>query len=113
VVGEMTIIGEVYGKDVIITDDMADTAGTLCKAADIMKAKGARSVRAIVSHGVMSGEASERVENSALTEIAFTDSIPYNLEKCSKAKVLSIADMFADTIQRVQEHKSISEQYLL
>ena len=113
VVGEMTIIGEVYGKDVVIVDDMVDTAGTLCKAADIMKAKGARSVRAIVSHGVMSGEASERVDQSALEEIAFTDSIPFELSKCQKVKVLTIADMFADTIFRVQEHKSISEQYLL
>ena len=78
-----------------------------------MTAKGARSVRAIVSHGVMSGDASERVVNSALTEIAFTDSIPFELAKCEKAKVLTIADMFADTIFRVQEHKSISEQYLL
>jgi len=103
----------VYGKDVVIIDDMVDTAGTLCKAADLMTSKGARSVRAIVSHGVMSGEASARICNSALTEIAFTNSIPYDLTQCSKAKVLSIAEMFADTIYRVQEQKSISEQYLL
>lgn len=113
VVGEMTIIGEVYGKDVIIVDDMVDTAGTLCKAADLMINKGARSVRAIVSHGVMSGEASERIMKSALTEIAFSDSIPFEQEKCEKVKTLSIAEMFADTIRRVQEHRSISEQYLL
>ena len=113
VVGEMTIIGEVYGKDVVICDDMADTAGTLCKAAELMMAKGARSVRAIVSHGVMSGDASAKVCNSALTEIAFTDSIPFDNNKCSKANILSIAKMFADTISRVQENKSISEQYLL
>lgn len=113
VVGEMTIIGDVVGKDVIIVDDMVDTAGTLCKAADLMMERGANSVRAIVSHGVMSGAASERIEKSALTEIAFTDSIPYNLDKCSKVKILSISDMFGDTIQRVQVHKSISEQYLL
>jgi ribose-phosphate pyrophosphokinase len=113
VVGEMTIIGEVYGKDVVITDDMVDTAGTLCKAADLMLKKGARSVRAVVSHGVMSGEASERIQNSALEEIAFTDSIPYDLSLCSKVKILSISEMFADTLHRVQENKSISEQYLL
>jgi len=113
VVGEMTIIGEVYGKDVIITDDMVDTAGTLCKAADLMMSKGARSVRAIVSHGVMSGEASEKVMQSALTEIAFTDSIPFEPINCPKAKILTISKMFADTIFRVQENKSISEQYLL
>lgn len=113
VIGEMTIIGEVYGKDVVITDDMVDTAGTLCKAADLMMSKGARSVRALVSHGVMSGAASERVMQSALTEIAFTDSIPFDCGKCEKVRILSVAEMFADTIHRVQEHKSISEQYLL
>src|ERR1035437_413471 len=113
VVGEMQIIGDVRGKDVIIVDDMADTAGTLCKAADLMLENGASSVRAIVSHGVMSGEAAERVTNSALTDIAFTDSIPFDISRCGKVKILSIAEMFADTINRVQEHKSISEQYLL
>lgn len=113
VVGEMTIIGDVYGRDVIITDDMVDTAGTLCKAADLMLSKGAKSVRAIVSHGVMSGEAADKIMKSALTEIAFTDSIPFDTSTCSKVKILSISKMFADTIQRVQENKSISEQYLL
>jgi len=113
VVAEMMIIGDVTGKDVIITDDMVDTAGTLCKAADLMMEKGAKSVRAIVSHGVMSGFASERICKSSLTEIAFTDSIPFDVSLCPKVKVLSISDMFADTIYRVQEHKSISEQYLM
>jgi ribose-phosphate pyrophosphokinase len=113
VVGEMTIIGNVVGKDVIIVDDMVDTAGTLCKAADLMLAAGANSVRAIVTHGVMSGAAAERVTNSALTEIAFTDSIPFDISKCSKVKILSCAAMFADTIERVQSHRSISEQYLI
>jgi len=78
-----------------------------------MLSKGARSVRAIVSHGVMSGDASQRIMDSALTEIAFTDSIPFDNEKCPKVKILTISKMFADTIQRVQENKSISEQYLL
>lgn len=113
VIREMRIIGEVEGKDVIITDDMVDTAGTLCKAADLMMENGANSVRAIVSHGIMSGSASERIMNSALSEIAFTDSIPFDTSRCPKVKILSIADMFADTIQRVQSHKSISEQYLM
>lgn len=113
VVGEMTIIGDVEGKDVIICDDMVDTAGTLCKAADLMMERGANSVRAIVSHGVMSGSASQRVLDSKLTEIAFTDSIPFDCGKCSKVKILSISGMFAETLHRVQEHKSISEQYLL
>ncbi|MDD3490408.1 MAG: ribose-phosphate pyrophosphokinase [Bacteroidia bacterium] len=113
VVGEMTIIGDVEGKDVIITDDMVDTAGTLCMAADLMMKNGAKSVRAIVTHGVMSGAATQRVMDSALSEIVFTDSIPFDCKKCDKVRILSIADMFADTIYRVQEHKSISEQYLM
>lgn len=113
VVGEMRIIGDVEGKDVIIVDDMVDTAGTLCMAADLMMSNGAKSVRAIVTHGVMSGKASERIMSSALTEIAFTDSIPFDCNKCSKVKVLSCADTFADTIERVQAHRSISEQYII
>lgn len=113
VVGQMTIIGDVEGKDVIITDDMVDTAGTLCMAADLMMKNGAKSVRAIVTHGVMSGAATQRVMESALSEIVFTDSIPFDCKKCDKVRILSIADMFADTIYRVQEHKSISEQYLM
>ena len=113
VVGEMRIIGEVEGKDVIIVDDMVDTAGTLCMAADLMMAAGAKSVRAIVTHGVMSGPASEKIMKSALNEIAFTDSIPFDCKRCEKVKILSCADMFADTIERVQTHRSISEQYII
>jgi len=112
VVDEMRIIGDVIGKDVVIVDDIIDTGGTLCMAANLMMEKGANSVRAIVSHGVMSGSASEKVSKSALVELAFTDSIPYDTTKCPKVKVLSVAEMFADTICRVQEHKSISEQYI-
>ena len=113
VVSEMKIIGEVEGKNVIIVDDMVDTAGTLCKAANLMIEKGAKSVRAIVTHGVMSGKAIDNILASSLTEIAFTDSIPFDCSKCDKVKILSIADLFAETIRRVQEHRSISEQYLL
>lgn len=113
VVGQMTIIGDVKNKNVVIVDDMADTAGTLCKAANLIMENGATSVRAIVSHGVMSGNAIDNVMNSGLTEIAFTDSIPFDCSRCSKVRILTIADMFADTIHRVQEHKSISEQYLM
>ena len=113
VVGQMTIIGDVEGKDVIITDDMVDTAGTLCMAADLMMKNGAKSVRAIVTHGVMSGAATQRIMESELSEIVFTDSIPFDCKKCDKVRILTIADMFADTIYRVQEHKSISEQYLM
>lgn len=112
VVSNMQIIGDVKDKNVIIIDDMVDTAGTITMAADIMKQAGAKTVRAIASHCVMSGPASERVENSALEEIVFTDSIPYN-GKCTKIKQLSVADLFAETIRSVLENKSISDQYLI
>ena len=111
-VSEMKVIGDVAGKDVLIIDDMVDTAGTLTKAADMMKAAGAKSVRAMVSHGMLSDPASTTIENSALTELITTDSIPYT-KTCSKIKVLSIADMFADTIRRVYNNQSISSQYLI
>ncbi|MBR5652850.1 MAG: ribose-phosphate pyrophosphokinase [Prevotella sp.] len=112
VVESMQIIGEVEGKNVIIVDDMVDTAGTITKAADIMKAAGAKSVRACASHCVMSGPASERVQNSALEEIVFTDSIPYS-HRCAKVKQLSVAEMFAETIRRVVDNESISSQYII
>ncbi len=112
VVSSMQIIGDVAGKNVVIIDDMVDTAGTITMAADIMKQAGAKSVRACASHCVMSGPANERVQNSALEEIIFTDSIPYN-DKCTKVKQLSVADLFAQTIRLVLENKSISDQYLI
>jgi ribose-phosphate pyrophosphokinase len=112
VVESMQIIGDVEGKNVVIIDDMVDTAGTITKAADIMKAAGAKTVRACASHCVMSGPASDRVENSALEEMVFTDSIPYN-HQSSKVKQLSVADLFAQTIRLVIENKSISSQYLI
>ena len=112
VVDTMQIIGDVVGKNVVIVDDMVDTAGTIAKAADIMKEAGALSVRACASHCVISGPATERVNASALEEIVFTDSIPYNKD-CSKLKQLSVADMFAETIRRVVSNESISSQYLV
>ena len=112
VVESMQIIGDVKGKNVVVIDDMVDTAGTITKAADIMKEAGALSVRACASHCVMSGPASERVQNSALEEIVFTDSIPYS-HRCSKVKQLSVADMIAETIRRVVSNESISSQYLV
>ena len=112
VVESMQIIGDVVGKNVIIIDDMVDTAGTITKAADIMKEAGALSVRACASHCVMSGPASERVEKSALEEIVFTNSIPYS-NRCAKVKQLSVADMFAETICRVVSNESISSQYIV
>lgn len=112
VVESLQIIGDVKGKNVIIIDDMVDTAGTITKAADVMMEAGALSVRACASHCVMSGPANERVENSALQEMVFTDSIPYT-QRCSKVVQLSVADMIAETIRRVVNNESISSQYLI
>ena len=111
-VSSMQIIGDVTGKNVIIIDDMVDTAGTITKAANIMKEAGALSVRACASHCVMSGPASERVQDSALEEIVFTDSIPYS-KRCDKVKQISVAAMFAETIRRLLNNESISDQYLV
>ena len=108
----MQIIGEVEGKNVVIVDDMVDTAGTITKAADLMKENGAKTVRACASHCVMSGPASERVQASALEEIVFTDSIPY-ANRCAKVKQLSVADTFAEAIRRVINNMSISDLYLI
>ena len=112
VVATMQIIGDVKDKNVVIIDDMVDTAGTITKAADLMMQEGATSVRACASHCVMSGPASDRVQESALEEIVFTDSIPYT-QRCAKVKQISVADMFAETIRRVIENESISDQYLV
>lgn len=112
VVETMQIIGDVKDKNVIVVDDIVDTAGTIAKAADVMKQAGAKSVRACASHCVMSGPASERVQDSAIEEIVFTDSIPYS-NRCAKVKQISVADMFAETIRRVLDNESISSQYLL
>ena len=109
----MSIIGDVKDKNILIVDDMADTAGTLCKAADLMMDNGARSVRAMVTHPVMSGKAIENVMNSKMTELIFTDSIPFDQTKCPKVRVISVADMFAETIMQVYNHESISAKYLL
>ncbi len=112
VVDEMRIIGDVEGKNVIIVDDMIDTAGTMAKAADMMMEAGAKSVRAFTTHAVLSGPAYERIENSSLTELYVTDSIPLKKES-SKIKVLSVAQLFADTIEKVYNYQSISNQFLL
>ena len=111
-VASMQIIGDVTDKNVVLVDDIVDTAGTITKAANIRLDAGAKSVRAIASHCVMSDPASFRVQESSLTEIVFTDSIPYS-KKCAKVKQLSIADMFAETIKRVVNNESISSQYII
>lgn len=111
VVATMTIIGDVKDKNVILVDDMVDTAGTITKAADLMIQNGAKSVRALASHAIMSDPATERVNASGLTEMIFTNSIPYSKES-SKCTILSVARLFADTIRRVQSNESISSQYV-
>jgi ribose-phosphate pyrophosphokinase len=111
-VSEMSIIGKVENKDVLLIDDIVDTAGTITKAADLMRENGARSVRAMVSHAVMSDPATQRVCDSALKEMIFTDSIPYN-KGCSKVTVLSVADIFAEAIRRVCNNESISSLYTI
>lgn len=112
VVESMTVIGDVQGKNVVLVDDMIDTAGTICKAANLMKENGAKSVRALASHAIMSEPASQRIMDSALEEVIFSNSIPFDTTKCPKATVISIAGLFADTIQRVHDYRSISSQYL-
>ena len=111
VVSKMMLIGGVKGKDVVMIDDMVDTAGTLTKAADLMISQGASSVRAICTHGLFSANAYERLENSQLTEIVVTNTIPRE-HKSSKIKEISVAVLFADTIKRIHDKKSISENFI-
>lgn len=110
-VGSMTVIGDVAGKDVIIVDDMIDTAGTMTKAANLMKSVGAKSVRAFAAHGVLSGPAIERIEKSELEEVYFTDSLPPKSTLSSKIKYISVAEAFAQAIKRVYKNQSISSLY--
>lgn len=111
VIATMTVIGDVKDKNVILIDDIVDTAGTITKAADLLMDNGAKSVRALCSHAVMSDPATDRVKESGLTEIIFSNSIPYEREN-SKATVLPVAKLFADTIRRIHNNQSISSQYL-
>ena len=113
VVEKMTIIGDVQDKNVILIDDMIDTAGTICTAAQVMMDNGAKSVRAIASHAIMSDPATERINKSALEEVVFTNSIPYDTSRSSKVKIISVAGLIADTIERIHMHESISSQYLV
>lgn len=112
VISHMELIGEVQGKNVVLVDDMVDTAGTLTKAADLMVERGALSVRAITTHGLLSGNAYERIENSKLTELIITDSISKE-HPSSKIKVLSCAELFADVMHRVHTNTSISSKFVL
>ena len=111
VIGHMELIGEVEGKNVILVDDMIDTGGTLTKAAELMMERGALSVRAICTHPVLSGDAYERIQNSKLTELIVSDTIPLR-KQVSKIKVVTCAPLFAEVMHRVQSNISISDQFL-
>lgn len=110
-IASMQVIGDVEGANVILIDDLVDTAGTLCKAAQILKDKGAKSVRAICTHPVLSGKAYENIENSALESLAVTDTIPLK-RPSPKIKVLTVAELFAEAIKRVHGHESISSLFV-
>tara|TARA_R110002167_G_scaffold134051_19_gene319457 strand:+ start:182 stop:1153 length:972 start_codon:yes stop_codon:yes gene_type:complete len=112
VISHMELIGDVQGKNVVLVDDMVDTAGTLTKAADLMMERGALSVRAITTHGLLSGDAYEKIENSQLLELIVTDSIPI-LKPSDKVKILSCADLFADVMHRVHHNTSIASKFLM
>ncbi len=113
-VESMTVIGKVQDKDVVLVDDMCDTAGTLTKAADLMMEHGARSVRALCTHGVLSGPAYERIANSSLTELVITDSMPLREgANTSKIKVLPVHDLFAKTLTCLVEERSISSELIV
>lgn len=111
-IAEMTVIGDVSGKDVILIDDMCDTAGTLTQAADLFMEKGALSVRAFCTHAVLSGPAYERIEKSKITELIVTDTIPLR-KKSDKIRVLTVADLFADVIHNVVNNESISSHFII
>lgn len=110
-IASMQVIGDVEGMDVVLVDDMVDTAGTITKAAQLLKDKGARTVRAIATHAVLSGPAYERIENSVLEELVVSDTIPLKHES-SKIKVLSFSDLFARAISNVVTHDSISSLFI-
>ncbi len=112
VIGHMEVIGEVKGKNVILVDDMIDTGGTLTKAANLMMERGALSVRAICTHPLLSGDAYERIQNSQLTELIVTDTIPLK-KNVSKIKVVSCAPLFADVMHKVQDNNSISGKFII
>ncbi len=112
VISHMELIGDVRGKNVVLVDDMVDTAGTLTKAADLMMERGALSVRAICTHPILSGNAYENIENSKLQELIVTDSIPLK-QKSDKIRVLTCADLFASVMHNVQYNRSISSKFIM
>ena len=112
IISHMELIGDVTGKNVVLVDDMVDTAGTLTKAADLMMERGAISVRAICTHPVLSGDAYKRIEASSLEELIVTDTIPLTQE-CSKIRVVSSAELFADVLKSVNENRSITSKFII
>jgi ribose-phosphate pyrophosphokinase len=112
IISHMELIGDVKGKNVVLVDDMVDTAGTLAHAADLMMERGALSVRAICTHPILSGNAYEKLENSKLEELIVTDSIPLK-KKSNKIRVLTCAGLFADVMLSVHSNKSISSKFLM
>ena len=112
VISHMELIGDVTGKNIVLVDDMVDTAGTLTKAADLLIEKGAISVRAICTHAILSGDAYQKIEESKLEELIVTDSVP-NIKPHSKIKILSCADLFSDVMKRVHNNKSISSNFIM
>ncbi len=111
VIDSMTVIGDVEGRDIVLVDDLVDTGGTLAKAADMMLDKGAKSVRAVCTHPVLSGKAYENIEKSGIVELVVTDTIPLT-QQSSKIKVLSVADLFADVLGKVHNYESISSTFI-
>ena len=112
VISHMELIGDVIGKNVVLIDDMVDTAGTLAKAGDLITERGAKSVRAVCTHAVLSGKAYEKIEKSKLLELIVTDTVP-KIKLNSKIKVLSCADLFADVMHNVHNNESISSQFIM
>ena len=113
VVSSITAIGEIEGKDIIIVDDMIDTAGTLCKAAEVLMQRGASSVRACATHGLLSGGAVERIHESALQEVFITDTVPHpELENDPKIRIVSMSEVFASIIHKVYNYEAISPDFV-
>jgi ribose-phosphate pyrophosphokinase len=108
---EMSVIGEVEGRHVVIIDDMVDTAGTMVRASNMIKERGALSVRAVATHPILSGSSIEKIDNSALEELVVTDSVPF-VNTSKKIKVISISDIFAKTIMAVTTNQSISTNFV-
>lgn len=109
---DMTVIGDVKGKNVILVDDMIDTGGTLAMAAALMKEQGALTVRAMCTHPILSGEAYKKIQNSELEELVVTDTVPLK-QSASKIKVLTVSDLFAKVIEKIESHESISTSFII